>query len=212
MIKAKCGPYLKRGKPARRTELIHRDDLTIISTYGSEFRGLVQYYLMASNVSRLNRLQWVAETSMLKTLAGKHDSTVSKMARKYKARVETPHGPRKCFEATAARTGKKPLVARFGGIPLKRQRQAVLVDRQPEPVATRRKELISRLRAGRCELCDQRGVVEVHQIRRLADLARPEPQPKWVQLMAKRRRKTLVVCPPCHDTTHARQPTATTTE
>jgi hypothetical protein len=34
----------------------------------------------------------------------------------------TPHGPRTCFEAVVER-GKdsKPLVARFGGIPLKRQ-------------------------------------------------------------------------------------------
>jgi hypothetical protein len=211
-IKAKSAPYLERGQPARRTELMHRDDLTIISTYGSEFRGLVQYYLMASNVSSLNRLQWVAETSMLKTLACKHDATVSKMARKYKAKINTPHGPRKCFEATVERPGKKPLVARFGGIPLKRQRKAILDDRLPEPVATRGKELISRLRAGRCEICDERAPVEIHQIRRLAELAKTGPQPTWAQIMAKRRRKTLIVCPPCHRTIHTRQPTVTTTE
>jgi hypothetical protein len=212
-ITAKCAPYLERGQPARRTELMHRDDLTIISTYGSQFRGMVQYYLLASNVStQLNRLQWVAETSMLKTLACKHKATVSKMARKYKAKTDTPHGPRKCFEATVQRPGKKPLVARFGGIPLKRQRKTVLDDRLPDPIATRRKELISRLRAGRCELCEERASVGVHQIRRLADLDRPGPQPMWAQLMVKRRRKTLVVCPPCHRTIHTRQPTATTTE
>jgi putative transposase len=55
--------------------------------------------------------------------------------------------------------------------------------------------------------------VEVHQVRRLADLVKPgRPQPAWAQLMAKRRRKTLVVCRACHDRIHARQPTATTTE
>jgi hypothetical protein len=73
--------------------------------------------------------------------------------------------------------------------------------------------LISRLRAGRCELCEQRAAVEAHQVRKLADLARPgRPQPAWAALMAKRRRKTLVVCPPCHHAIHARQPTATPTE
>ena len=61
---------------------------------------------------------------------------------------------------------------------------------QPRPAS--RKELVTRLRAGRCELCEQRGQVEVHQIRKLADLARPgQPQPAWAQLMARRRRKTL---------------------
>jgi hypothetical protein len=171
VIKAKCAPYFKLGKPERRTELINCDDLTIISTYGSEYRGLVQYYLLAGDVWRLTRLRWAAETSMLKTLAAKHESSVTKMARKYKATIATPHGPRTCFQATVERAGKKPLVARFGGIPLKRQKKAVIDDRLPAPPASR-KELVTRLRAGWCELCEQRGQVEVRQIRRLADLAR----------------------------------------
>ncbi|WP_442800019.1 HNH endonuclease [Nocardia sp. NBC_01730] len=62
-------------------------------------------------------------------------------------------------------------------------------------------------------MCGQTGTVDVHQVRRLAELDRPgRPQPAWVQLMAKWRRKTLVVCSPCHDTIHARQPTATPTQ
>ena len=68
VIKAKCAPYLKRGKPARRTGLMNQDDHVIISTYGAEYRGLVQYYLLAGDVWRLSRLQWVTLTSLLKTL------------------------------------------------------------------------------------------------------------------------------------------------
>jgi group II intron reverse transcriptase/maturase len=211
VITAKCAPYFKLGKPERRTELINRDDLTIISTYGSEYRGLVQYYLLAGDVWRLKRLRWAAETSMLKTLAAKHESSVTKMARKYKATTATPHGPRTCFQATVERAGKKPLAARFGGIPLKRQKKAVIDDRLPAPPPSR-KELVTRLRAGWCELCEQRGQVEVHQIRRLADLAgNRQPQPEWAQLMARRRRKTLVVCPDCHQRIHTRQHAATLT-
>ena len=212
VIKAKCAPYSKLGKPERRTELINCDDLTIISTYGSEYRGLVQYYLLAGDVWRLKRLRWAAETSMLKTLAAKHESSVTKMARKYKATIATPHGLRTCFQATVERAGKKPLVARFGGIPLKRQKKAVIDDRLPAPPASR-KELVTRLRAGWCELCEQRGRVEVHQIRRLADLAgNRQPQPEWAQLMARRRRKTLVVCPDCHQRIHTRLPAAILTQ
>jgi group II intron reverse transcriptase/maturase len=207
-IKAKCAPYLKRGKPAFRPELLNHDDLAIISRYGSEYRGVIQYYLLAGDVSRLTRLEWVAETSMLKTLAAKHRSTVPKMASKYKTTIDTPHGPRKCFQASVPRPGRKPRIARFGGIPLKRQKKAVLTDRQPAPAA-RRKELIFRLQAGRCEFCEQQAKVEVHQVRKLADLTRPgRPQPAWAHLMAKMRRKTLVVCTECHTAIHARQPTA----
>jgi group II intron reverse transcriptase/maturase len=210
VIKAKCAPYLKRGKPAHRSELLNHDDLAIISRYGSEYRGLVQYYLLAGDVWRLSRLEWTASTSMLKTLAAKHRSAVMKMAARYKTVIDTPHGPRTCFQASIQRTGRKPLTARFGGIPLKRQKKAVLDDRLHVP-ATRRKELVTRLLTGRCELCEQRAPVETHQVRKLADLTRPgRPQPAWASLMAKMRRKTLVVCKPCHTAIHARQPAAAT--
>jgi group II intron reverse transcriptase/maturase len=203
VIKTKCAPYLKRGKPAHRSPLMNHHDHTIVSTYGAEYRGIVGYYLLAGDVWRLQRLRWVMETSMLKTLAGKHDSSVSKVARKYKATVATPYGPRICFQATVDRGGgRKPLVAQFGGIPLIRQKGAVLPDRDPIP-DTRRKELITRLLNGRCEMCGHTDDIQVHQVRKLADLDQPgQPQPPWAQRMAKRRRKTLVVCGTCHATIH----------
>jgi group II intron reverse transcriptase/maturase len=213
VIKAKCAPFLEHGKPERRADLITYDDHKIVENYGSQYRGIVQYYLLAGDVYRLDRLRWVMETSMLKTLAAKHRSTVTKMARKHQATIHTPHGPRKCFHASLPRESRRPLVARFGGIPLRRQKKAVLVDRSPVPITIRRKELISRMAASRCELCEQRAQVEVHQVRRLSDLTPTgRPRPEWMTLMARRRRKTLVVCRPCHDKIHARQPTATPTQ
>ncbi len=209
VIMAKTALYLRHGKPGHRPELMNLDDPAIISAYGAEYRGLVQYYLLAGNVSRLHRLRWAAETSMLKTLAAKHRSTVTKMARKYKAVAVTPYGPRVCFEARTERPGRKPLVARFGGIPLKRQRKAVIDDRQPAPATTRRKELITRLLKGRCEWCQQRAPVHAHQVRKLADLGEPGPaQPGWASLMARMRRKTLIVCAPCHQQIHDGKPAA----
>ena len=98
------------------------DDYDIVGIYGAEYRGVVHYYLLAGDVWRLHPLRWNAETSMLKTLAAKHKSTVTKMAARYKAKIETPHGLRTCFEARVRRDGKKDLVARFGGIPLQRTR------------------------------------------------------------------------------------------
>ncbi len=210
VVKAKCAPYLKHGKPERRTELLSFDDPLIISTYGAEYRGIVQFYLLAGDVWRLNRLEWVAKTSLLKTLAAKHRSRVTPMARKYQAKLDTPYGKRACFQAVVERAGRKPLVARFGGIPLKRQNKAVLTDRTPVP-ATTRSELVTRLHAGRCEWCEQRAHVEVHQVRKLADLAKPgHPQPAWAQLMATMRRKTLVVCTFCHQAIHTGTPIAVT--
>jgi hypothetical protein len=134
------------------------------------------------------------------------------MAAKYRAKIDTPHGLRTCYEVIVEREGRKPLVARFGGIPLKRQKKAVLNDRVRERVTYPRKELPLRLLAGKCEICEHQGNVVVHHIHRLAELGPPGPsQPAWAQLMMKRRRKTLVVCVTCHDTIHAENLTASLT-
>src|SRR6266567_1525339 len=108
--------------------------------------------------------------------------------------------------------GRKPLVARFGGIPLKRQRTAVITDLTPIMATARRNELIHRLLAGRCELCEGRTGLQVHHVRKLADLNKPGrlERPPWVRLMAMRKRKTLVVCDRCHQDIHAGRATATT--
>ena len=203
VVKAKCAPFLSRGKPAHRTPLLNASDHTIVATFGAEYRGIVQYYLLAGDVWQLRRLRWVMETSLLKTLAAKHRSTVSAMARKYKTSVSTPHGPRKCFEVRVERSGRKPLVARFGGLPLRRQKLAVIFDRQPVQAVMGRKELVTRLLTGHCEICKHSGAVEVHHVAALADLHRPGRQPPaWAQLMARMRRKTLVVCATCHHHIH----------
>jgi group II intron reverse transcriptase/maturase len=213
VIRSKCANYMRKGKPAQRGPLLHDQDFTIVATYQAEYRGLVQYYLLAQDVFRLARLRWVMETSMLKTLAGKHKSTVTKMATKYKTVIDTPDGKRTCFQVTVPRDrGRKPLVARFGGIPLKRQRTAVLTDLSPIMASTKRNELIHRLLADRCELCESRTNIEVHHVRKLADLNRHDrpDKPAWVHLMAKRRRKTLVICRACHENIHAGRATAPT--
>ena len=82
------------------------------------------------------------------------------------------------LEAVRIREGnQKPLVAWFGGIPLKRRKTAVIADRVPGRAPYPRKEIISRLQRNRCELCQHSGQVQVHHVARLADLAHPGPGP-----------------------------------
>ncbi|HEY6575124.1 MAG TPA: reverse transcriptase domain-containing protein [Mycobacterium sp.] len=204
VIKAKCAPYRRHGKPWHRPRLQNLDDYDIVQTYAAEYRGIIGYYRLATDVWRLDRLRWHALTSMLKTLAAKYQSTVSKMAAKYQAKIETPHGLRTCFEARVHRDGKPDLVARFGGIPLIRDKNAVIADRITPPAPYPRKELIHRLLTRRCELCGDPGKTLAHQVRKLTSLGAAGPnQPAWAALMARKRRKTLVVCHPCHDAIHA---------
>ena len=204
VIKAQCARYRQHGKPWHRSRLQNLDDYDIIRFYGAEYRGVVNYYLLAKDVWRLRTLRWYAETSMLKTLAAKHQSTVSKMANRYKAKITTGDGPRTCFEARRKRRGKPDSVARFGGINLRQDRRAVITDPAPPRVRVPRKELLARLHKRECELCETGSTVAVHQVAGLRELGKPgNSQPVWAALMARMRRKTLIVCAPCHDWIHA---------
>src|SRR6266516_430617 len=204
VIKAQIARYRRRCKPSHRPRLQNLDDYDIVRKYGAEYAGVVNYYLLARDVYRLTTLRWNAETSMLRTLARKHRSSVAKMAARHKAKIETSDGLRTCFEARKHREGKKDLVARFGGIILRQDRRAVIRDPAPAPAAYPRKELVKRLRTRECELCETGTTVTVHQVTGLKTLGKPGPgQPAWAALMAKMRRKTLIVCAPCHDWIHA---------
>jgi group II intron reverse transcriptase/maturase len=203
VIKAQCARHRKHGKPWHRPELQNLDDYNIVRTYGTEYAGVVNYYLLAQDVWRFRTLRWYAETSMLKTLAAKHHSTVAKMAARHKAKIETSDGLRICFEARRHREGRKDLVARFGGIPLRQNRRAVIHDPVPALIPRPRKELEKRLRKRECELCETGATVAVHQVTGLKALGGPGPgQPAWANLMARMRRKTLIVCADCHEWIH----------
>ncbi len=204
VVKAQCARYRQHGKPWHRSRLQNLPDYDIVRIYGAEYRGVVNYYLLAQDVWRLHTLHWHALTSMLKTLAAKHRSSVTKMAARHQAKIATEDGPRTCFEARLRREGKKDLVARFGGIILRQDRRAVITDPAPVPACPPRKELIHRLRRRRCELCEHGTTVTVHQVAGLRQLGKPGPgQPAWAALMARMRRKTLIVCAACHEHIHA---------
>ncbi|MCA1836882.1 MAG: maturase, partial [Actinobacteria bacterium] len=209
VLQAKCAQYTQRGKPLRRTRLMNENEYTIIGAYGAEYRGITQYYLLAGNVARLNRLRWDMERSMFTTLASKHRSTPWTMRDRYKSTIETPYGKRRCFEARIERMDKPALVARFGGIPLRQNKNAVITDRVPAP-GRPGKQLIQRLLAGICEICAGKEDITVHHIRRLTDLTRPghAETPTWTKLMSTKRRKTLLVCATCHDTIHNKHTTS----
>ncbi|MDD9995618.1 MAG: reverse transcriptase domain-containing protein, partial [Dehalococcoidia bacterium] len=205
VIEQHCRAYMRNDKPAHRSEMLADDDYTIVSRYQAEFRGVIQYYKLAQNVSFFGRLQWVMQQSLAKTLANKHKTRRRKLIRRYMSTVQTEHGKRACLQVVVQRgNGKRPLVARFGGIPLKRDRQAVLVDQKPQRYRSDRNELIKRLLADECEMCGSTEDIQVHHVRALRDLnvKGQGEKPKWIQIMAARRRKTLVVCRPCHLIAH----------
>ena len=105
-MKAQCARYRQHGKPWHRTRLQNLDDYDIVRVYGAEYRGVVNYYLLAQDAWRLRTLRWHAETSMLKTLAAKHKSTVTKMAARHQAKVYHRRRPQDLLRGQAEAEGQ----------------------------------------------------------------------------------------------------------
>jgi hypothetical protein len=203
-IQDACSRYMRRGRPIHRAELVNDGDYDIIARYGIEYRGLMNYYCLAHNVERMTKVHWVMRRSLLKTLANKHRSSVAQMVQKFSAATLITEGPRKCIKLIIRREGKEPLVATFGGIPFTRKKDAVLVDEVVQPIFNPRVELVQRLQADRCEICESTEGVQVHHIRKLADLKKTgRTLDLFQQIMAARKRKTLVLCRKCHADAHA---------
>ncbi|MEE3451602.1 MAG: reverse transcriptase domain-containing protein [Acutalibacteraceae bacterium] len=205
VIDEKCAKYMKKGKTIHRGELLQDDDFSIVAKYQSEYRGIVQYYILAQNLCWFSKLHWIMEGSLLKTLAFKHRSTMKKVKAKYQSEnVDKRTGKTlKCLKVVVERKDKRPLIAQWGGISLVHQRHAVIED-TPYQVRGGRTELLKRLLADQCELCGSTENIEVHHIRKLADLNVKGRKEKsvWAQIMATRNRKTLVVCQKCHNKIH----------
>lgn len=203
VLQAKCQPYLKNGKTIHRMELINESDYTIVSLYQTIYRGIVNYYQLAYNLSTLQRLKYVMEQSLTKTLARKHQCHVKRIYQRYRADLPVKGTTYKGLRVVVLGGEKPALIANWGGIPLKWNSHATPTDQPIQHVWASRSELEKRLLAQSCELCgatSQTDKIEVHHIRALKDLEKypGREKPAWVKHMATRRRKTLVVCRTCH--------------
>ena len=201
------GQYKERGRPAPRYRHRYDDDFSIIATYGAVYRGYVQYYKHASNLGWFGHLHWAMYWSLLRTLAAIHKTTATAMRRKYSAWHMTREGVvKRVLKATRPRPGGGPeYVAVFGDVSLRSDPFAPLWDGPIQRhYVDARNELVTRLLANVCEVCGSDDRINVHHVRKLKDLRMPGRRvpPVWKQIMASRRRKTLVVCHHCHVAIH----------
>jgi Retron-type reverse transcriptase len=179
-----------------RDTLLHASDVEIVMAYNAEFRGFATYYALAKDVkSKLSKLEHLQTLSLGKTLASKHDSTVSKvlnrmrMGREYGIRYQV-HDRTRVVRLWKLKHLRPP------------PRTWGKVDIPPfADYGFTRTELVERLNAQECMLCgatDQ--PCEVHHVRKLADL---KDTPYGRMAPAARLRKRIVLCRSCHHALHA---------
>jgi hypothetical protein len=205
-IMSKAKEYMSKGRATHRKERTINEDFDIISQYQSEFRGFVQYYLLAYNAHKLAKLKWTMELSLAYTLANKHKTTVNKIFAKYGKYRKTKDGEYKVLQVIVDREGKKPLEAYFGGIRLGYHNDVRIEDAPlVGNIFLKRSQLVERLLNDTCELCGSKGDIEIHHIRKLKDLAKNgrKDKPEWMKRMIAMSRKTLAVCDQCHHLIHS---------
>lgn len=184
--------------------------LDIINMYNAEIRGLYNYYCLAQNVStRLSRFKYYHYGSLLKTLACREQTSAKKIRRKYAVTV-----PKKSGVGTIRIVGiQYRTKASLKSMTYFNER-LVRVDRPLthfvevfwRPFSGG--QLLKRFNADQCELCGATiGDMEVHHIRKLKDVKdryrkHGKTPPVWVVVMAKIKRKTLIVCRDCHVAIH----------
>lgn len=203
VIQNHCRKYMRGDKPHHLMQRTNDSTFSIVAQYQTEYRGVVQYYRLAYNLHQLGRLKWIMQQSLVRTLVKKLRISKAQVYKRFKASHQNEYGTYKVLAVVVEKeSGQTPLIARFGGIPLRYNRWVAINDAPTKPIWSKRSEVVERLLAQQCELCSAIDNIEVHHIRKLADLKRDgqTDPPKWVQQMAARHRKTLVVCRSCHHT------------
>jgi group II intron reverse transcriptase/maturase len=185
-------------RPSRNPKWLQVDDEEILLGYNAEMRGIANYYALASGAKQgLSKLMYVAESSFLKTLASKHDTTASKIASKLRqgndliVTTHTKEGKPRRYKLFKLRNWK----------PSPPKDDVDIMPLTGTYLRFNRSSLQQRLEANVCEFCGKEGgFFEVHHVRKLKDLAGKEG---WKQIMIARKRKTLILCIECHDKLHA---------
>lgn len=183
----------KKFKPVHRKGWLYLPDYVIVQRYNEEMRGVLNYYNLAVDYNRLGYFRYLMEYSCLATLAGKHNSSISKIARQH-------------------RKGKYWSVTYITNSGIEKEKRLVtLKDCQNGKcndaitkhgyISVTNASIRARLATGVCELCGKKTdePMEVHLIPSIKTLQGEE---LWKQIMRNKRRKTLVVCSDCHKTIH----------
>ena len=206
LIREHVHRYRRKGKVQAETWLLGNSDAHIILTFQLRYRGLAEYYKYAIDRRQLSSLKSVIEMSLVKTLAHKHKTTVRKIYRKFRGvRMVNDFEYKTLQVDVPTSTGTRTIY--WGAVPLKvvKPVNETIHDERYQDTFNRRTDLVRRLQADTCELCGSQENIEVHHIRKLADLKKPgrKEKPVWMKRMIALRRKTLIVCRTCHIAIHA---------
>lgn len=185
----------EKWKACHRGYLMNKKEIDIITRYNAEIRGIYNYYRLAGNVSVLHDFYFIMQGSMFKTFAAKYKTTVTKIREKYEidgvfgVTYSNKSGEQRCEFYHDGFKRVREAATQYTDV-LPRHRKYAL----PNSFAMK-------LKAGVCELCGKTTEdIRIHQVKTLKELTGATPAE---MLMLSRRRKSLALCPDCHENEHA---------
>ena len=185
----------EKWKAMHSGKALNKSDIEILSDYNAKVRGLFNYYCIADNAYVIGKFGRAMKYSMMKTFAFKYKTKVSKIKKKY-----VKNGDFTVSYET--KQGLKTSVFYNQGYGKRDSSVAGQVELLPQYKRYDRPNSLARkLKTKTCELCGGYCTeLEIHQVKKLKSL---KGNSEWERLMLKRRRKTLAVCPKCHEQIHS---------
>lgn len=186
--------------PVSRNALTILTDLEIITTYNAEIRGLCNYYSLAVNYHMLDYFSYLMEYSCLKTLAHKHKSKISKVKKMFKdgrgkwgVPYKTKKESKRMYIVKSKDIDRTEVFKKVDEIP----KQGIYLWYSTNTFENKLKEKV-------CELCGSttEKEYEIHHVKKVKNL---KGKKQWEKIMIAKRRKTLLVCKPCHYEIHGRK-------
>ncbi|MBI1924972.1 hypothetical protein HYR99_12085 [Candidatus Poribacteria bacterium] len=185
------------NEPTHRAILLSASEAEIIETYNAELRGLASYYSLANDVkTKLNKLAYLSQYSLIKTLAAKSKVGITQI-----------HNTLRKGNELVYRFNEKGKYKEFKVFQLKH------MEHKPKQVkddivntihlTASTSELIRRINAKECEYCGKQSpTTEAHHVHKVKDLKEKPHLKMWQKIMIAKNRKTLILCAGTPDSCH----------
>lgn len=182
------------GKPKYIGKFIGLSDYEIINRYNYVLRGLMTFYNMSENRSRLGELIYIIEFSLANTLGAKHKLSLAKVFQKYGKPFRTNSKGKVIIFDKPESLRAEYLNKKYTVIsPLSKAQNA-------DPFSVLNWDIKeTNILDQPCFICKSNTQVEMHHLRHLKDT---KDKSTLIKIMSKINRKMIPLCRPCHMEVH----------
>ena len=186
----------KEGEPIPKSGWAFLDAEQIVSLYSSINRGIQHYYRFVDNWGQLNRVQYILQYSLAKTLARKYQISMTKVFKRFGKEMTI---------IVAGKDGKKDREVSFYLNHDWTKRRDAFQDGKHSDIDLVRTAMQMRTRSklGKpCCICGDTGQIAMHHVRHIRKLSHKRIAPGFTRILRAINRKQIPVCTTCHQKIH----------